>query len=52
MLSDALTALTVVDFSQGIAGPNCACPLGDLGARVIKIERWARIIRTSRIKMD
>ena len=52
MLKDALTGLTVVDFSQGIAGPNCACLLNDLGARVIKIKRWARIIRTSHIKMD
>jgi crotonobetainyl-CoA:carnitine CoA-transferase CaiB-like acyl-CoA transferase len=46
MLNDALAGLTVVDFSQGIAGPNCACLLGDLGARVIKIEPpegdWAR----------
>jgi len=50
MLNDALTGLTVVDFSQGIAGPNCACLLGDLGARVIKIEPpegdWARGLGT------
>lgn len=50
MLNDALTGLTVVDFSQGIAGPNCACLLGDLGARVIKIEPpegdWARSVGT------
>lgn len=34
-----LTELTVLDFSQFLAGPSCALRLGDLGARVIKIER-------------
>src|SRR5204863_4240367 len=34
-----LQGLTVLDFSQFLAGPLCALRLGDLGARVIKIER-------------
>lgn len=46
MLGQALCGTTVLDLSQGIAGPHCACLLGDLGARVVKIEPpegdWAR----------
>lgn len=34
-----LAGLTVVDFSQFLAGPACGLRLADLGARVIKIER-------------
>ena len=34
-----LNGLTVVDFSQFLAGPLCGLKLADLGARVIKIER-------------
>ncbi len=34
-----LAGLTVLDFSQFLAGPSCALRLGDLGACVIKIER-------------
>lgn len=48
MLGHALADLTVVDFSQGIAGPYCACMLGEFGARVIKVEPsegdWGRYI--------
>src|SRR5262249_38921497 len=42
----ALHDVTVVDFSQGLSGPFCSLLLGDLGARVIKVEPlegdWAR----------
>src|SRR5262245_40502987 len=38
--------LTVVDLSQGHSGPFCSMLLGDLGARVLKVEPltgdWAR----------
>lgn len=36
---DALEGLTVLDFSSHIAGPYATKLLGDLGARVIKVER-------------
>jgi len=38
MLSKALNGITVLDFSQGIAGPYSTCLLRDMGAEVIKIE--------------
>ncbi|WP_255247191.1 CaiB/BaiF CoA-transferase family protein [Sphingopyxis sp. GW247-27LB] len=34
-----LEGLTILDFSQFLAGPSCALRLADLGARVIKVER-------------
>lgn len=34
-----LDGLTVLDFSQFLAGPSAALRLADMGARVIKIER-------------
>jgi crotonobetainyl-CoA:carnitine CoA-transferase CaiB-like acyl-CoA transferase len=37
-LTDALQGVTVLDLSQGIAGPYCAALLGELGARVLKVE--------------
>src|SRR5262245_7795739 len=36
---DLLAGITVLDMSQFLAGPMAALRLGDLGARVIKIER-------------
>lgn len=38
MLSNALSGLKVVDFTQVMAGPTSTLCLGDLGADVVKIE--------------
>ena len=42
----ALQGVTVLDFSEGLSGPFCSLLLGDLGARVLKVEPlegdWAR----------
>ncbi|NDC71137.1 MAG: CoA transferase, partial [Betaproteobacteria bacterium] len=41
-----LSKVTVIDMTEGVAGPYAATLLGDMGARVIKIERqegdWQR----------
>ncbi len=46
MASKILAAITVIDMTEGVAGPYAAMLLGDMGANVIKIERpagdWAR----------
>ena len=47
MMNDAmLDGLTILDMSQGIAGPYCGLLLGQQGARVIKVEPptgdWSR----------
>jgi CoA:oxalate CoA-transferase len=39
MMMRPLEGLTVLDFSQFLAGPVAALRLADLGARVIKVER-------------
>ncbi len=45
-MSGALDGVTVVDLSQGAAGPTCAMHLGDLGANILKVEppggEWGR----------
>jgi crotonobetainyl-CoA:carnitine CoA-transferase CaiB-like acyl-CoA transferase len=37
-MSDMLEGILVVDLSRALAGPHAAMMLGDMGARVIKIE--------------
>lgn len=45
-MTTPLHDLTVLDMSQGLSGPFCSMLLGDLGARVLKVEPlsgdWAR----------
>jgi benzylsuccinate CoA-transferase BbsF subunit len=43
MLKQALEGITVADFGQTWAGPHLTRTLGDMGARVIKIESMKRM---------
>jgi crotonobetainyl-CoA:carnitine CoA-transferase CaiB-like acyl-CoA transferase len=38
-MSGVLEGVRVLDFGRYIAGPYCACLLGDMGAEVIRIEK-------------
>lgn len=38
-MNGVLAGMRVLDFGRYIAGPYCACLLGDLGAEVIRIEK-------------
>jgi len=46
MSGKILAQVTVIDMTEGVAGPYAATLLGDMGARVIKVERqegdWQR----------
>ncbi|GBE24995.1 formyl-coenzyme A transferase [bacterium BMS3Bbin02] len=45
-MSGALEGITVLDLSQGAAGPTCAMYLGDMDANILKVEppggEWGR----------
>ena len=41
MQQGILSAITVIDMTEGVAGPYAAMVLGDMGANVIKVERPA-----------
>lgn len=39
-MKQALTGMKVIDLSQVLAGPYCSMVLGDMGADVIKVEKY------------
>ena len=52
MADGILAKISVIDMTEGVAGPYAATLLGDMGANVIKVERregdWARTVGTHR----
>ena len=39
-MEQALKGMKVVDLSQVLAGPYCTMVLGDMGADVVKVEKY------------
>ena len=48
MQAGILSKITVIDMTEGVAGPYATMVLSDMGANVIKVERpagdWSRVL--------